>query len=214
MPARKLPALLWANRLLKTFCGRVIPSAARNLLLTLERLRDSSSPSPCRHDRSHEFFRGRVAAGLLCRPGAKTNAEIKPPLPRNSGCAKPIIKNTHNYRFFYGMNPIAIENKPLAKKRTQSNPINLRIFRRFCVGARLQPRPVITRLGVRRQAAASPCTGARLALPRTKREASSRAPRASSGAPRHGSRGVIPRRCGARARTRSRFAGGTSFSGR
>ena len=33
------------------------------------------------------------------------------------------IKNTRNYCFFYGTNPIAIENKQLAKKRTQSNPI-------------------------------------------------------------------------------------------
>ncbi len=131
MPARKLPALLQSNRLLKTFWGRVIPSAARNLLLTLEHLRDPSSTSPYRHDGSHQFFRSRLAAGLLCRPGAKTNAGVKPPLPRKSGCAQPIIKNTHNYRFFYGMNPIAIENKPLAKKRTQSNPINFRIFRRF-----------------------------------------------------------------------------------
>ncbi len=43
---------------------------------------------------------------------------------------QPIIKNTHNYRFFYGMNPIAIENKPLAKKRTQSNPTNSAVFTR------------------------------------------------------------------------------------
>jgi hypothetical protein len=55
----------------------------------------------------------------------------------SDGATRKLI--AHNYCFFYGMNPIVIENKEVAKKRTQSNPIDIRRCREFCNRARLQP---------------------------------------------------------------------------
>ncbi len=52
---------------------------------------------------------------------------------------------SRNYRFFYESNPIVIENTQLAKKRTQSNPFNIRLFRELwisCSCALRHPRSV------------------------------------------------------------------------
>jgi hypothetical protein len=89
----------------------------------------------------------RLASALVAAPVCHrrpllglTSGARRVPL-QNWSAAAENIKNAHNYQFFYESNPIAIENTRLAKKRTQSNPFNFRVFRRLwseaaclCVG--------------------------------------------------------------------------------